>query len=227
MRRMKNFMALLIFCVMLSFSRNVLAMEFSQPVKIGRVTVSQAGKSAGGYWFVGEDSNDGSVQKGYHEYDKKYIYSRGIARYGSDEDALYIHYDEAHGEICDVGSKDIKNTQKVRLFCDVIYKITTNKGITLYPINLVYGASSGFQIVGRQKDGKWVKYFDTDNIVKTYFGTNERGDPAVNIEFDLTCQNDTLIMQYRRFGRNRNKEGEFRFKWDEMAQWFSIEQIKY
>ena len=201
-------------------------MQFSQPIKIGRVNVSQVGKGAGGYWFNGADSNEG-IKKDYHEYDKQYIYSKGVAKYGNGEDALYIYYDESQGEICNIGGKDIKNTQKVRLFCDVIYKITTNKGITLYPINFIYGAESRYTIIGRQKDGKWVKYIDTSDISKTYFGTNERGYPAQNIEFDLTCKKDILIMQYRHLGRNRNKEGEFRFKWDEKAQWFSVEHIKY
>ena len=201
-------------------------MQFSQPIKIGRVNVSQVGKGAGGYWFNGADSNEG-IKKDYHEYDRQYIYSKGVAKYGNGEDALYIYYDESQGEICNIGGKDIKNTQKVRLFCDVIYKITTNKGITLYPINFIYGAESRYTIIGRQKDGKWVKYIDTSDISKTYFGTNERGYPAQNIEFDLTCKKDILIMQYRHLGRNRNKEGEFRFKWDEKAQWFSVEQVKY
>ena len=201
-------------------------MQFSQPVKLGMVSISQVGKGAGGYFFLDESNNEGTP-KDYHSYYKKYIYSKGIARYGNGEDALYIHYDDKSG--CNVGSKDIKNTQKVGLFCDVVEKITTSKGITLYSFNNIYGPLSEFQIVGRQKDGKWVKYIDTDNIVKTYFGTNEHGYKAVDIVFDLTCRNDTLIMKYKhlRGSRGRNYEGEFRFKWDEAAQWFSVEQIKY
>lgn len=197
-------------------------MQFSQPEKLGMVTWSQV--RANGYIFDGETSNKGTKKSSGSNYN---IYSKGVAKYGNGEDALYIHYDDSHSTFCNLGSKDINNTQKVGLFCDVIYKITTNKGITLYSINFIYGAESRYTIIGRQKDGKWVKYIDTNEISKTYFGTNERGYPAVNIEFDLTCKNDTLIMQYRHFGRNRNKEGEFRFKWDEKAQWFSVEQVKY
>ena len=214
---MKKFLGAVVATVLISNS--AAAMQFSQPEKLGMVTWSQV--RANGYIFDGETSNKGTKKSSGSNYN---IYSKGVAKYGNGEDALYIHYDDSHSTFCNLGSKDISNTQKVGLFCDVIYKITTNKGITLYPINYIYGPAGSYTIIGRQKDGKWVKYIDTDEIAKQYLGLNSlTGGEMI---FFLSSQGDTLVMKYRP-NRSRYDIGEFRFKWDDAAQWFSVEQIKY
>jgi len=45
-------------------------------------------------------------------------------------------------------------------------------------------------------------------------------------ERNYFVRGDTLIIEYKSLSGDK-KIGEFRFKWDEAAQWFSVEQIKY
>ena len=53
-----------------------------------------------------------------------------------------------------------------------IFKITSDEGLTFYSINDSYDLPSEFTytLIGRRKDGVWVKYFDTNDIAKKYFG---------------------------------------------------------
>lgn len=43
------------------------------------------------------------------------------------------------------------------------------------------------------------------------------------------CRNDSIVIVYRRWHWKgmSDPEGEFRFKWDDAAQWFGIEQVVY
>lgn len=191
------------------------------------LNVHQAGKGAGGISVENASSNNGDYFNKY-PYNKgnNLTYGKGIARFGNGEDALYLHYDmyATPNYTTNLGGKNINNTISMRIFCDVVYKVTSDEGITLYPIRFIYSSDSIYNIIGRRKDGVWVKYIDADKISKTYFGKDASsigviGDP-------LICQGDTLILKYRK-RRSRNAEGEFRFKWDEVAQWFSVEQVIY
>ena len=62
---------------------------------------------------------------------------------------------------------------------------------------------------------------------KTYFGENA----SVGFASKFVVKNDSVTLSYfvkesaRSFRMNAG--GEFRFKWDEAAQWFSVEHIKY
>ena len=47
------------------------------------------------------------------------------------------------------------------------------------------------------------------------------------ITIKVTCSNDELILTYWIGGKQCIGKGEFRFKWDEAAQWFSVEQVAY
>ena len=218
---MKKILSLFVL-MLLAISSNCFAMTFSQPVKIGFIFWSQRG---GGFLFQGEDSNDG-IKKDYHDYYKKYTYSKGVARYGNGADALYIYYDEAQGEYCNVGGNNINNTQRLGLFCAPIHKITSDEGITLYLIGFLSGPIDIFDIIGRQKDGKWVKYIDCNDLTINYFGKNELG-VAKYMQYSVPiCQGNTLITKYR-YPKSIKDNGEMRFKWDEAAQWFGVEQVVY
>ena len=84
-------------------------------------------------------------------------------------------------------------------------------------------------LLGMQSDGKWVKYFDTRDIKKKYFR-------EATARKDIPCfvrgqsKGDTISVVYQRVNSNTKRladEGEFRFKWDDGAQWFGIEQVVY
>ena len=112
-----------------------------------------------------------------------------------------------------------------------ISKITGENGYTFYCLSTGYDiAEDGDEtIIGRLPDGKFVKYFDTTDISKRYFGSHwgvyykkivVRGD-TITIYYDRTISSSS-------FNPTKVEEsGEFRFRWDETAKWFSIEQMVY
>ena len=112
-----------------------------------------------------------------------------------------------------------------------ISKITGENGYTFYHLSSGYDiAEDGDEtLIGRLPDGKFVKYFDTADISKRYFGSHwgvyykkisVRGD-TITIYYDRTISSSS-------FNPTKVEEsGEFRFRWDETAKWFSIEQMVY
>ena len=201
-----------------------LAMQFSQPEEIGFV-----GTAKGGVSIRNATKNTGTY---YTVYDKnnKHSYDKGVARFGNGNDALYVYYNAQQydsSEMC-AGGDDISNTVKVRMMSDSIYRIQSDTGLVFYGTNFAYGPDSQWKFIGRRKDGKFVVYIDTEEIAKRYFGEDTNGRCKEWVTFDkLSCSNDELILTYWIGGKQCIGKGEFRFKWDEAAQWFSVEQVAY
>ena len=211
------------------------AMNFSQPVKVGTIVAA----NIGGVAFGDGVYNTGLLAPNA----KRGAYEKGVARLGEGSDALYFHYytgtykNEYRDQVMLFGSKNINNTINVPILLADITKITNDKGMTMYVIHDSYDLpeENSYTLVGLDKEGKWVKYFDTNLIAKQYFGKPEKVLSDNSIWFDKwICQGDTIIMQYSRYHRDLKnsrsgyvKEGEFRFKWDNAAQWFGIEQVVY
>ena len=216
---MQRFLGLMMFICLL-FSGNCFAMQFSQPIEIGEAGIMQAG--GGGVYIDGADYNSGKFYTKYRK-DNTRGYEKGIARFGNEQDALYIHY--SYGKYLKFGGQDINNTIEDNFPSHDIYKINTNENIVIYPLVKIYGPEFDYLIIGRRADGRFIKYIDTREITKRYFGWNKYGaSPATYM--DLTVQGDTLIMKYHYRNRaNRTiTEGRFIFKWDDNAQWFGIDK---
>lgn len=221
---------------MIFFLTNVAsAMNFSQPVKVGTIVAA----NIGGFAFGDGVYNTGSLAPNAI----RGAYEKGIARFSEGQDALYFHYytgtykNKYNDQVMMFGSKNINNAIKVPIMVADVAKITNDKSMTMYVIHNFYDLpeENSYTLVGLNKEGKWVKYFDTDSIAKQYFGKPERVWSDNSIWFDTwICQGDTIIMQYSRYHRGLKNsrsgyviEGEFRLKWDDKAQWFSIEQVVY
>ena len=185
------------------------------------------------------------------------VYGKGVAQFGTGVDALYLHYDfykyivdygKSFGGNYQEGAKNGvkfggKNNERLISFnkqisetsC-AIEKISTNENLALYM--LIYNPAAGsrdYILIGRRADGTWVKYFDMEGINVKYFGLSKdnygttMGNRCPIIYEKYRCQGDTIIIDYKR-SRGKSgyvKEGEFRFKWDEHAQWFGVEHIVY
>ena len=212
----------LILCVCLLFSGNCFAMQFSQPIEIGGIGVMQAG--GGGIYVDGADYNDGKFYTKYRK-DNTRGYEKGIAGFGNGKDSLYVHYKYNVYEGFYFGGKDKNNTIKDDFPRYDIYKMNTNENITIYILSKIYGPEFDYLIIGKRADDKFVKYIDTREITKRYFGWN--GESASPVMYrNLSVQNDTLTMEYQRYGNKQRIQGKFYFKWDDKAQWFGIAQGK-
>ncbi|MBR3747159.1 MAG: hypothetical protein IKN27_09395, partial [Selenomonadaceae bacterium] len=174
------------------------------------------------------------------------LYGKGVARCGNGIDALYAHYDAyniRNDDKIHFGDKNIKNTIPIRafIFGEEIFKIDTDSGITFYLIHTSYDLpdENWWTLIGRRKDGVWIKYFESDAVTEKYFGKSARGGHGNVWDGTSICCNDfkivgnTITIEYSRYHRNAGKRGqfikagEFRFKWDEAAQWFGVEQVVY
>lgn len=203
-------------------------MQFSQPVEIGGIGFPIQAPYHG---YVVKDATNNNGES-YFENSKLigkpfYSYTRGTARWGDGEDALYCNYNYNNNSIKFGGKNNyiIETSDTYKR----IFRINTNSGITLYNIWQFSGYTI-FNIIGRQKDGKWVSYIDCTKIAKTYFGGHIAYKKRNGVfYYEPKFQNDTIIVKYENYtdmGKMIN-QGEFRFKWDEKAQWFGVEQIKY
>jgi len=224
---MKKFLGLLILLMMIA--SNCLAMTFSQPIEIGWIGISQVSKGAGGFMFKNETYNNGSYYTGYKK-DNKDSYGKGNVQFGNGSDSLYVHYDayKQNKNRVNVGSNNISNTVVLDVFNTWIYKISTDEGITFYAFREWYGPDSDWIIVGKKNDGVWVKYFYTNDVTKKYFAPSRHGASSANYGIP-TCNGNTIIIRYGINGASGDKKpsGEFRFKWDDKAQWFGVEQVMY
>ena len=217
-------------------AQSAFAMTFSQPVKVGRIACI----SGGGFFFENASANNGTLSK----YGRGKAYDTGVARFGEGKDSLYFHYRYGDWQkkiswIMLFGSEDKDNTVSVDILATEILKITGNN-LTFYLISDGYDLAENniLTLIGKKSDGTWVKYFDTLSIGKKYFGSgNNKG---IRTQWGLSfykpeTKGDTIIIHYIRnkdggqiqLRHDVDEHGEFRFKWDEAAQWFGVEQIVY
>lgn len=242
--------AVILIVLILMMSPNCFAMTFSQPLKTGfSIITTQVG---GGMIIENATQNNGDFYK--KEYKGKITifdgkngkphYGKGVARWGNEKDALFVHYNyySKHDKV-HFGGQDIKNTVPISsvVFGEEIFKIDTDEGITFYMIHTSYDLpdETWWTLIGRRKDDVWVKYFDSDSVTKKYFGESARAGRANVWSGQSICCDDfrvngnTIIIEYSRFHKNLGqrgklvKEGAFRFKWDDKAQWFGVEQVVY
>ena len=218
-------------------SSNCFAMTFSQPVEIGEIGIGVQ-SPYGGIYIKGASFNNGKYYTKWREDGKNY--DNGMACFGNDTDSLYFHYNydlipwankkTNYVESSRFGDKDKSNTVYVPIGAyGNILKIKTNERITFYSIRFEYCVTH-LTIIGKRKDGKWIKYIDSKNISKNYFGGKDsyKEDGGIMYKQPI-CQNDEIIVQYYRWHWKGTSvpEGEFRFKWNDSAQWFGIEQVVY
>ena len=121
-----------------------------------------------------------------------------------------------------------------------IFQIKNNHSTNFYLLctNEAMDSAVNWICIGK-KDDKWIKYFETNDIRKKYFGdknvrrvsfsdgSSYEASGENSIYARAYCKNDTIVIEYRLYEKNITKKGEFRFKWDEAAQWFGVEQVIY
>ena len=242
---MKKILGVLL--LLLIMSANCFAMRFSQPLETGfSIIKTQVG---GGTIVKNATQNNGDFYKRTYNgqtivFDGKgknnlVKYGKGVASFGKGADALFAHYDSySKDSKVYFGGQNIKNTIPIdsMIYGEEIFKIATDEGITFYMIHTSYDLpdETWWTLIGRRKDGVWVKYFSSLEVTKKYFGKQGNVWNGLSICCDnFRVNDDTIIIEYSRYNKNSGKrgnpikEGEFRFKWNDSAQWFGVEQIIY
>lgn len=233
MKRICSFITLIIAYL---FSINIaFAMQFSQPEKLGYFY----GSAIGGFGMMGASQNNGKEYiprvQGTHDYSN--LYGKGTALFGEGDAALYWHYDfyqyhrrnpyEGQKWAVRVGGKNIENTYDLPILLYEagydIYRMTSDKGLVLYLLQHSSAISiKSFQIFGWYS-GKFYRYIDSERLTDMYFSKQRNRYTIPSYELS-SVSGDTLIFKY---STEYGAKGEFCFKWDEDAQWFSVEQVVY
>ena len=212
-------------------------MIFSQPIKIGHAG-HYKDTDEGGFIFKGTSYNDGDIISGS---DNKY--GKGLARWGNGKDALYCEYDyylnSNRDDRLKFGGKN--NFLVKEMTGRDILKIESNEGLTIYVLYRQFMYFAYLDIIGCRPDGTWVKYINFKQLEKQFFEELSKkymidlayGNHGNKLEYYydgnfIYTKNDTIIVLYSLWkGWDRLQKGEFRFKWDEKAQWFGVEQVVY
>lgn len=221
---MKKFFVGVVLSVLL-IANSAFAETFSQPVKIGEVGFPVQAPYHG-FVVEGATQNDGKPFTEEFEYNgaPRKTYVKGTAHFGDllckyDFDAEFpesIHFGGA-GDFVLTTDGSFKE----------IFSIDGN-GLKLCAIYHNYCVSD-LKILG-SRGGKWVVFVDSKKLSEKYFGGKDSYKTDGGVLYDVpTCAGDTIVVVYRRWhwGGESAAEGEFRFKWDDAAQWFSVEQVIY
>ena len=232
---------------LLLLSAQCFAMTFFQPVDIGSAFIDTTGcfSVEGATYHTGIPFTNEKFIKAYNLRNRsETIYDKGTARFGNGEDAIYFHYDSKNGNssydynpvISKFGDKNIENTVSVNTgHPGNIRMIKSDGGVTLYLISCQSQISrfSGYQwihtLIGKRQDGRFVIFFEPKEFCKRYF----KNSSGWYVNFaDCTVQGDTIVFKFKHSADRTNTSikptsGEFRFKWDDKAQWFGVEQVVY
>ena len=204
--------------LIVTISSQCFAMTFYHPKRIGLVCF---GNLKNGIEILNETEVKNIPEPNTVGFRPNLPYGSGIKQFNNGEDALYVHYDTKNYKYL-FGGKNISNTLNIQVPQAVIYRIATDSKITLYCIESDYDLFEDhhYTIIGRRQDGRFVKYFDTMGLVKNYFGSRQ-GFSFEKINF----VNNQITIYYKLFYngnyRNATGQGQFKFTWDDKAQWFA------
>lgn len=163
----------------LLLSGHCFGMMFSSPVDIGRIGW-EAQSPYLGLPISGASYNDGTEelrdadlesmsQYGWKDPGERIAtYVKGTAAWGTKQDALYCSYDISKEDApLNFGGKEnyILSTDAQD---KTISRIDSDSQLTIYALYHNYCVSH-LQLLGRQKDGKWVLYLDSKKISDKYF----------------------------------------------------------
>lgn len=208
---MKKFFALMTFLLILSAPASAMNLTIYRDVD----------------WTIGLGSEPFTMEiAGYTNLEGDF--SKGVAQFGD----LYFHFDapalrdrmplaktfaeeeEIFAYASRFGSRNFANTVPVYTFegSTRIYPLKSDDGREFYLLVTETGGGGSIKVIG-ERNGKWVKYFDTADVRK-------------KIPHDFYLDNfytagDTIILDYKEW--QKENHCALRYKWDEAAQWFGVE----
>ena len=196
-------------------------MIFSQPVEIGYIGYTPGSPYDREFYIDKASAIKATPAK------HKTHYTKGLAYWGTGKDLIYCHFDEGFIKF---GDENISNTVEVNPISARIYKVNNSKNKTIYIVDTRWGSASsfwrnfGYDVIGKMDNGKWVKYFSVSGSFNPRTFNADKVSPHPE---NLICKDDTIIIEFYPNSHDGKKVYEMRYKWDEKAQWFGIEQIKY
>lgn len=220
------------------FIENVSAMTFSNPKELGNIILSPPGwfEVEGAISNIGQPYTNQKFIKSYNFKKGQIPYNKGVAAFGNGDECIYFHYDSRNGFsksetgydiVSRLGSKEIKNTVSVGIGIPTkLSVIRTNSDILIYLLaNQDVSGLTGptHMVIGKRPDGSYVEYFNTRLLKRKYFSQPR----DFHFAEQIIINKDTIIIPYKNLSDRNKPKGEFRFKWDDKAQWFGVEKVVY
>lgn len=189
-------------CMILLVGSQCFAMQMLQPEYIGKF-----GRS---------------IKDGKFYFDQAINLDSHFAVINDSKNSLYIFYKEQPPKIL-IGGRNIKNTVPFNFGVTTadLYRIKTDSQNAFFVFWGGMSSWSAYMVCGFQKNGTFVNFFDTDQIIKKYYPQNKTLVASYD-KNDLRVQGDTITIILHDYMRERNV-AKACFKWDEKAQWFGIE----
>ena len=209
-KEMKKLLAavIVLFSVLL-VPTNVLAMQFSDPVLISTINTRFALNRLEGTEKLISD---------YHDFSGKTNTVRVYVDTRSQGKFVY-----AVGEPHNLSNRVGLNFSYGGKVFFSLYEINGDDGNVIYiavPGNMV----KRYQIIGRKKNGKYVCYVDPSRMAddwhldKEHLEDNYSGQ-LYAVKSTFYVESDTIVFDYS----NKKYRWQYRFKWDDNAQWFGVE----
>ena len=232
---MKNYLVLLVLVLLVPV--NCLAMKLERSVELGSFATFPP---SGAFRFEGTVSNEGTLAK-EKAYKSGKDYAKGVACFGSGNDALYVYYDNSYFytedfsenvfrsktliNSCKMGDKDPADTIIMPMgfpHSCTIYQVTNDLGLKMYLLQYDTGAIPSYKMIGK-RDGKWVKYFETE-AAEQYYGMK------MAFCHNYKLSGNAVIFEYGRYSAVEKKfltSTELHFIWNDTDQWFGVDCKTY
>ena len=185
------------------------ALQMTNPEKVGEFGFSQRN---GKVYFVNAIKNNDNY-----------------AIFGNGSNLVCVYKDKSHVDKFHIGGDTANNTVTFIGMSNDIYRVYSNDDIVFYILKSAYDMDTNYAVLGRKKNGQFIKYIDTHEISKKYFNINKNNGTIVYGN-TMHVQNDTFYVDcyYYKYGADNfpgNKLCRFYFRWDDKAQWFGIAQV--
>ncbi len=220
---LKFFKIILIFALM---SSNCSAMNFSQTTELGTIATFPPD----GHFII-----DGATSLQGND-------SKGIATFGSNENILYVYYDNSYfysedfaenafhskelAKSFKIGGNNIENTLTLPMAfphtCK-IYLVSNDSNIKMYLLEYDKSSVPTYKMIGKREDGKFVKYFETV-AAEQYYGMKRA------FCHNFLLRENSIVFEYGRYDIAEKKfitSTELRFIWNDSDQWFGVEQFLF
>ena len=160
-----------------------------------------------------------------------YSYKKGIVRFGDEGDALFCQYDISREEnrVLKFGGKSEVVSESDGTY-KTIFRLRNDAGAVFYFIfqNL---NKPGVRVIGRQKNGAWEIYLDTDNLNQVVYDDVIWGEHGRYMVYERPyIDGEAIVMPYKFYNKSYRKlkaEGEIRLFWNSEIQAFGIDRRKY
>ena len=219
--------------IILLTTSNCFAMKFTQLNELGTISTLPP---EGAFIIDGATSNKGRVSE-----TNRQEYTKGIAIFGTGDNALYVYYDNSYFFTDDFAenafhSKELANSFKVggndinsSLILPMtfphtckIYLVNNDENLTMYLLEYDKSSVPYYVMIGKRQD-KWVKYFETVAAEQYY---------SMRLAFchNFLLRDNSIVFEYGKFDIVEKKfitSTELKFIWNDSDQWFGVEQFFY